>query len=113
MESREKNELPHSINDTTLADEFGESYCYGAGDKNWQRESGSNDTIENAETTMKNAQDLHNKSHFVWYGSNSGFPGESTDTSRKCATRKVIFIAVSISLILVGLTIGLSVYYLT
>ena len=47
MESREKNELPHSINDTTLADEFGESYCYGAGDKNWKRESGSNDTIEN------------------------------------------------------------------
>ena len=108
MEIREKIELPHSINDTTLADEFGESYCYGAGDKNWQRQSSMDDTIENVETTVKNAEDIHNRSHFVWYGSN----GEISDNSRKCASRKVIFISVLISLILVGLTIGLSVYYL-
>ena len=108
MEIREKIELPHSINDTTLAHEFGESYCYGASDKNWQRQSSLDDTIENAETTVKNAEDIHNRSHFVWYGSN----GDISDNSRKCASRKVIFISVLISLILVGLTIGLSVYYL-
>ena len=108
MEIREKIELPHLINGTTLADEFGESYCYGAGDKNWQQQSSLNEAIENAETTVKNAEDIHNRSHFVWYGSN----GEISDNSRKCASRKVIFISVLLSLILVGLTIGLSVYYL-
>ena len=109
METREKTELPNSFNDTTLADEFGESYCYGAGDKNWQPEITLDETFENHETTAKNAEDLHNRSHFVWYGSNGGV----SDESRKCASRKVILIAVLISVILAGLTIGLSVYYLT
>ena len=109
METREKTELPHSINDTTLADEFGESYCYGVGDKNWQPEMTSNETFENSGVTTKNAEDIHNRSHFVWYGSNGGVSNDS----RKCASRKVILISVLISFILVGLTIGLSVYYLT
>ena len=109
METREKTELPHSINDTTLADEFGESYCYGAGDKNWQPEMTSNETFENSGVTMKKTEDIHNRSHFVWYGSNGGVSNDS----RKSASRKVILISVLISFILVGLTIGLSVYYLT
>ena len=109
METREKTELPHSINDTTLADEFGESYCYGVGDKNWQPEMTSNETFENSGVIMKNTEDIHNRSHFVWYGSNGGVSNDS----RKCASRKVILISVLISFILVGLTIGLSVYYLT
>ena len=112
---KENFELPYSVNDTTLADEFGESYCYGVGNKDWQPEISDNTECNDTEISV-NDDNVQNRSHFVWYGSNLATSKDDSlgnGSSDAFCSRKIILLLSLTSLTLVSLTIGLVIYYLT